>query len=152
MSSGREKELTGKVAIVTGAGRMRGIGRGTAVVLAQMGANVAVTGTGRDPSTFPDDEKTAGWRDIESTAEEIESYGVEALPVVCNVADQDDVERMVAAVVERFGRLDIIVNNAAAPYGADRVSVLDMDTNVFRRVMDIKVMGTFYCSKAAARQ
>jgi len=152
MSSGREKELTGKVAIVTGAGRMRGIGRGTAIVLAQMGANVAVTGTGRDPSTFPEDEKAAGWRDIESTAEEIESYGVKALPVVCDVADQDDVERMVSEVVDRFGRLDIIVNNAAAPYGADRVSVLDMDTDVFRRVMDIKVMGTFYCSKAAARQ
>ena len=75
-------ELKGKVAIVTGAGRMRGIGRGTAVVLARMGANVVVTGTGRDPGTFPQDEKDAGWRDIHSTAEQVESYGVKALPLI----------------------------------------------------------------------
>ena len=66
-------ELEGKVAIVTGAGRMRGIGRASAVVLARMGAHVVVTGTGRNPDTFPEDEKDAGWRDIQSTAEQVES-------------------------------------------------------------------------------
>ena len=80
-------ELSGKVAIVTGAGRRRGIGRGTANVLARMGANVVVTGTGRDPDTFPDDEKETGWHDIKSTAEEVEAHGVRALPLVVNVAD-----------------------------------------------------------------
>jgi NAD(P)-dependent dehydrogenase (short-subunit alcohol dehydrogenase family) len=60
--------LDGRVALVTGAGRLRGIGRATAVGLAQLGADVAVTGTGRDPATFPEDEKQAGWRDVESTA------------------------------------------------------------------------------------
>jgi hypothetical protein len=53
--------LDGRVALVTGAGRLRGIGRATAVALAELGADVVVTGTGRDPSTFPDDEKTIGW-------------------------------------------------------------------------------------------
>ena len=124
--SSSKRELTGKVAIVTGAGRMRGIGRGTANVLARMGASVVVTGTGRDPNTYPDDEKDADWRDIESTAEQVRSYGVESLPLVSNVSDEADVQRMVDATVDEFGRLDIIVNNAAAPYGNDRVSVLSL--------------------------
>ena len=131
---------------------MRGIGRGTANVLARMGASVVVTGTGRDPNTYPDDEKDADWRDIESTAEQVRSYGVESLPLVSNVSDESDVQRMVDATVDEFGRLDIIVNNAAAPYGNDRVSVLDLTTEVFKTVVDVKVMGTFYACRAAVRQ
>ena len=145
-------ELKGKVAIVTGAGRMRGIGRGAATVIARMGANVVVTGTGRDPATFPQDEKDVGWQDIHSTAEQIEAFGVSALPIVSNVADQDDVQKMVDATVVEFGRLDIIVNNAAAPYGNDRVSVMDMQAGIFKSIVDVKLMGTFYTCKAAATQ
>ncbi len=145
-------ELKGKVAIVTGAGRMRGIGRGTATVLARMGAHVVVTGTGRDPASYPQDEKDAGWRDIHSTAEQIEAFGVRALPLVSNVADQDDVQKMIDATVAEFGRLDIIVNNAAAPYGNDRVSVMNMKTDVFKSIVDVKLMGTFYACKAAVTQ
>ena len=59
---------------------------------------------------------------------------------------------MIDSTIEEFGRLDIIVNNAAAPYGPDRVPVLDLTADVFKDVIDIKLMGTFYCSKAAARQ
>ena len=87
-----QRELNSKVAIVTGAGRMRGIGRGTANVLARMGANVVITGTGRDPDPLPDDEKQAGWRDDQSTAEEVEAHGVRALPLSGDVADEDEVE------------------------------------------------------------
>ena len=57
-------ELDGKVAIVTGAGRLRGMGRAAAVHLARLGADILVTGTGRDPKTFPADEKEVGWNDI----------------------------------------------------------------------------------------
>lgn len=145
-------ELEGKVAIVTGAGRMRGIGRASAVVLARMGAHVVVTGTGRNPDTFPEDEKDAGWRDIQSTAEQVESYGVRALPLVSNIADQDDVQKMIDATVAEFGRVDIIVNNAAAPYGSDRVAVVDMDADVFKTVIDVKVLGTFYACRSAVKQ
>src|SRR5215510_1556229 len=71
--------LDGKVAIVTGAGRLRGIGRATAVALASEGADVVVTGTGRDPSAFPDHEKQAGWKDVESTALQVRERGRRAL-------------------------------------------------------------------------
>ena len=72
-------ELSGKVAIVTGAGRLRGIGRAAAVALARMGADVAITGTGRDPASFPEDEKAIGWKDVESTADQIWAEGARAL-------------------------------------------------------------------------
>ena len=66
-----EQELAGKVVIVTGAGRMRSIGRPIAKRLAQAGAAIVITGTGRPPERYPDDEKAAGWRDIDSVADEI---------------------------------------------------------------------------------
>lgn len=148
----RAKELTGKVAIVTGAGRLRGIGRATALVLAEMGADVVVTGTGRDPSTFPEDEQEIGWRDIESVAGEIRELGQKALPLVVDVSDADQVNTMIERTVSELGRVDIIVNNAAAPYGEDRKPMLEVDPEVFKRVIDIKVAGTFLCSRAAAAQ
>jgi len=154
MTSARDarRELDGRVAIVTGAGRMRGIGRATGVVLARMGADVVVTGTGRDPATFPDDEKAAGWRDIESVAEEIRAQGRKALPLVSDVTKPGHVQDMVASTLTAFGRIDILINNAAAPYGSDRVPVVDVQEDVFRRVIEVKVMGTFLCSQAVARQ
>ena len=63
--------LAGKVAIVTGAGRYRGIGRFIALALGRQGANVVVTGSGRPADTYPKDEQEMGWRDIDSVAEEI---------------------------------------------------------------------------------
>ena len=65
MSSLELTGLDGKVAVVTGAGRMRSIGRPIAVELARAGCDVVVTGTGRSPDRYPDDEMAAGWRDIE---------------------------------------------------------------------------------------
>src|SRR3954447_2758067 len=111
--------LTDKVAVVTGAGRMRAIGRSIAVELAKAGCDLVVTGTGRDPSTFSAEEQAAGWRDIDSVADEIRALGRRAVPVVTSVGDADAVEVLAERVMSEFGRVDIIVNNAAAPRGKD---------------------------------
>jgi 3-oxoacyl-[acyl-carrier protein] reductase len=139
--------LDGRVALVTGAGRLRGIGRATAVALAELGADVAVTGTGRDPATFPDDEKAVGWRDIESTAEQIRSCGHRALTWIGDVSEAASVQRLVDRTMQTFGRIDVLVNNAAYPRGNDRVPVPDLDEAIWRQVLDIKLTGAFLLCK-----
>src|SRR5438105_4739036 len=147
-------ELTGlsdTVAIVTGAGRMRAIGRAIAVALAKAGCDVVVTGTGRDPSTFSAEEQAAGWKDIDSVAEEIRALGRRALPVVTNVADAVAVEDLAQQVMHEFGRVDIVVNNAAAPRGKDRVPVVDLDLDVWNNVIHTNLDGSLYMTRTFAR-
>jgi 3-oxoacyl-[acyl-carrier protein] reductase/meso-butanediol dehydrogenase/(S,S)-butanediol dehydrogenase/diacetyl reductase len=139
--------LDGRVALVTGAGRLRGIGRATAVALAELGADVVVTGTGRDPSTFPDDEKRAGWRDVQSTADQVRSSGRRAMTWTGDVSEAASVDRLVSQIQETFGRLDVLVNNAAYPRGNDRVPVTDLDEGVWRRVLEVKLTGAFLLCK-----
>ena len=145
------EELNGKVGIVSGAGRLRGIGRATAVALARLGADVVVTGTGRDPSTLPPDEKAVGWQDVESTARQVRALGRRALPLVLDVTKPEQVEEMVARAVQELGRIDILINNAAYPRGADRVPTVDLESDIFQKVMDVKVLGTYLCTRAVAR-
>lgn len=143
--------LKDKVAVVTGAGRMRSIGRPIAVELARAGCDVVLTGTGRSPDRYPDDEKGAGWRDIDSVADEISALGRRALPLVSNVADPVAVDELVARTLDEFGRVDIVVNNAAAARGADRVPVVELDFDVWRHVIDVNLHGSFLMSRAFAR-
>src|SRR5205823_11037239 len=139
--------LEGKVAVVTGAGRMRSIGRPIAVELARAGCDVVITGTGRDPDRYPDDEKAAGWRDIESVADEVRSVGRRPLAVVSNVADISAVETLASQVMDEFGRVDILVNNAGAARGDDRRPVIDLDVDLWRTVIDVNLTGSFLMSK-----
>ncbi len=73
-----------------------------------------MTGSGRSPEAYPDDEKAMGWRDIDSVAEEIWAMGRRALAVVSKAADAADAERLVDETKRELGRIDILVNNAAA--------------------------------------
>jgi 3-oxoacyl-[acyl-carrier protein] reductase len=139
--------LDGKVALVTGAGRLRGIGRATAVVLAGEGADVVVTGTGRDPAAYPDHEKQVGWKDVESTAQQVRERGRRALTWVGDVSRAASVEDLVDRVMATFGRIDVLVNNAAYPRGNDRVPLPDLDEKIWRRVLDIKLTGAFLLCK-----
>ncbi len=144
--------LDGKVAVVTGAGRMRSIGRPIAVELARAGCDVVLTGTGRPPEQYPDDEKEAGWRDIEAVADEVRALGRRALPVVSDVSDPAAVEVLAQRVADEMGRVDIVVNNAGAARGADRVPVIDLDPELWHRVIDVNLHGTFYMSRAFGRR
>jgi 3-oxoacyl-[acyl-carrier protein] reductase len=145
-------ELKGKTAIVTGAGRLRSIGRPIALELARQGVNIVLTGTGRSPENYPPDEKEVGWRDIESVADEVRAAGAEALAFVSDVSNPDAVEEMVRRAVDQFGHLDILVNNAGAARGDDRVPVVDLPTETWRKVIDTNLTGTFLSSRAGARQ
>jgi len=138
--------LTGKVAVITGAGRMRSIGRSIALELARAGCDIVVTGSGRSPEDYPDDEKKVGWRDIDSVAEEIQALGRRALPVVSDVSDLDSVRTLAKNVFEEFGRADFIINNAGAARAGDRVPVVDLDPAAWRKVIDVNLNGSFYMS------
>src|SRR3990172_954525 len=143
--------LEGKVAIVTGAGRRDGIGRHIALALARQGADVAVTGSGRPPEAYPADEREAGWRDVDSVAEEIRALGRKALPLVVDITDEEQVQRLVEETRRELGRVDILVNNAAAARGRDRVPVVDLDPAEWRKVIEVNLTGTFLVTKAVAR-
>ncbi len=147
--AGTMGDLDGKVAIVTGAGRLRGIGRAAAVELARMGADVVVTGTGRSPDRYPPDEKAVGWRDVESVADQVREQGRRALTLTVDVSSADDAQMMIDRTVEEFGRVDVLINNAAFARGPDRVPILELPEDIFQRVVDIKITGTFLCTKAA---
>jgi glucose 1-dehydrogenase len=126
--------LAGKVALVTGGSR--GIGRGTAIALAQAGADVAI-----NYHSHPEE--------AESAAEEIRRLGRRALLLQADVADNQAVEEMVRRAVGDFGRLDIAVSNAVY---SDRELFYEADLAGFRRTIDVTMWGAFHLLRAAARQ
>lgn len=144
--------LDGRVAVVTGAGRMRSIGRAIAMEFARAGCDVVVTGTGRKPRDLPRDEQAAGWRDIDSVADDVRALGRRALPVVCDVADPTAVDELLARTIRELGRIDVVVNNAAASRGGDRVPVLDLEVQAWDRVVAVNLRGTFLMTRAFGRQ
>lgn len=143
--------LQGKVAVVTGAGRMRSIGRPIAVALAEAGCDVVLTGTGRPVDRYPADEQAAGWRDIESVADEIRAHGRRAMAVVSDVSDLAAVEHLAADVVAEFRRVDVVVNNAGAARGDDRRPVTEVDPAQWRTVIDVNLTGAFYMCRTFGR-
>ncbi|MCZ4078727.1 SDR family oxidoreductase [Rhodococcus sp. H36-A4] len=153
MTSGVQASgLAGKVAVISGAGRERSIGRSIAMELAREGCDLVLTGTGRTPDRYTEEERASGWRDIESVAGEARSLGVRALTAVLDVSDEAAVDGLRDRVVAEFGRADILVNNAAAARAGDRVPVTDLAADIWDFVMRVNVRGTFLMSRAFARQ
>lgn len=147
--------LDGQVALVTGCGRMKGLGRGIANALAAEGADLAVSdvspGGVRNAIESDDPESAAGWRGLESVVEEITGRGRRAISVVGDVGVKDDVERMVSEVLDHYGRIDILVNNAAAPHGEDRNVTWEVPEEAFDFVMRVNAKGVFLMASAVAR-
>ena len=144
-------DLSGKVAIVTGAGGRHGIGRAIALRLAQEGADVVVTDIQRAPESIRSEDRRAGWQGLPSVVGEIEGLGRRALGLISDISDALQVGEMVSSTLDRFGRIDILVNNAGAPPLRDRVPVVDLEDDAFDEVIRVNVRGTYLCSKAVAR-
>ena len=131
MGMGPIMSLDGKVALITGAGGMRGVGPATALKLASLGADVAVTDVRRPLDDLPPQEVRAEWQSIDSVAEEVRNLGRQALPIYADLSRSEDIERLVADTVNHYGRLDILVNNARAIIGRDKVPVTELDEAVW---------------------
>jgi NAD(P)-dependent dehydrogenase (short-subunit alcohol dehydrogenase family) len=124
-------DLNGKAAIVTGAGK--GIGRAIALALAEAGAKVALS------------SRTEA--ELEAVAEEIRSAGGEAMAKVTDVSRSDQVDALVAATVDGFGGLDIVVNNAARSFMRP---MLELREDGFDKTFNTNVKGPFLLGRAAA--
>ena len=144
-------DLSGKVALVTGAGRHRGLGRAMALRLAEDGADIIITGLHREPSEQPETEQTMGWTGVKSLAAEIEAMGHAALAVECDLTDKEAVDGLVQASLERFGHIDIVVNNAGVPSGAGAAPVLDMDDALWYSTVDVNLNSVYLVTKAVGQ-
>ena len=143
-------DLSGKVAVVTGAGGRNGIGRAIALRLAQEGADVVVTDIQRSTDRMRAEDRAAGWRGLPSVVEEIENLGRRSLGLFSDVSDSAQVSDMVQQTLDSFGHIDILVNNAGSQPGRDRVPVIELEEDAFDEVMRVNVRGTYLCSKAVA--
>jgi len=144
--------LAGKVAIVTGAGRLRGIGRAVALRLAEDGADVAVSQLPRPLEAAPEHEREAGWRGVGSVADEIRALGRKALALDVDVTKPDQVREMVERTGGELGRIDILVNNAGLALVSGKKSLWETEDDEWFREIDVNVNGVFHCCKAVARQ
>lgn len=127
--------FSGRTALVTGAGS--GIGRAVALAFAGEGANVVVAGRRREP--------------LDETVALIEEAGGKALAVTADVTRAADVEALVDAAVDRFGSLDVAVNNAGVLEGGGQ-PVADVPEEAWRRMLDINVTGVLLCLQAEVRR
>jgi 3-oxoacyl-[acyl-carrier protein] reductase len=125
-----EKELTGKVAVVTGAGR--NIGRAIALALADAGASVTVV-------------VRSNKAEADAVVKEIAGKGGKALAMLADIADAKAVQAIADATLKQFGRVDILVNNAAL---RREKNISDMTYAEWREVMDVTLDGAFHCVKA----
>lgn len=126
-------DLTGKVALITGGGR--GLGKQIAEVYAEMGCELALCSRKKELC-----EETASYLN--------ETYGVRAKGYELDVTNEENVDKVVEDVIKEFGKIDILVNNSGATWGA---SVEDMPLEAWNKVMNVNVTGTFLVSKAVGR-
>lgn len=144
---------TRRVALVTGCGKQDGIGAAIARRLAGDGFTVVVTDvepTGVRDSHEPDDSQAAEWRGVESLVAEVIEAGGTASFVTGDISDAADVARMVGHAVDTHGSLDVLVNNAGAPFSLGHGDLEAIDPAEFDRVVAINVRGTFLMTQAAA--
>ncbi|MBN2239462.1 MAG: SDR family oxidoreductase [Dehalococcoidales bacterium] len=130
--------LEGRIAIVTGAGGISGMGRATALAFAEAGADVAVTDL---------IVKGENW-DLEGTAEEITKLGRHSLAVQADLSNETEVNDLVDRVAKEFGTVDILANVAGVPSNGP---LLDMTREYWQKGLDINLSSVLFCCRAAGR-
>jgi 3-oxoacyl-[acyl-carrier protein] reductase len=146
--------MNGRVALITGCGKPDGAGQAIARCLAAAGATVVVAD--RRPTGVPNrrqeivgSEQPASWAGLDTLVTQIESAGGKAFPVLGDIGDEHDSQAMVESAIAQFDRLDILVNNAAAPQGLDRNVIDEIPIDVFDDVIRINLRGTYLMCRAA---
>ena len=145
-------EFDSKVVLITGCGRVRGMGRAISLAFARAGADIVATdiatGGTRNENEEGLEEIRVGWKGLESLAGEIQALGRSVHTTVGDVSRAADAERFVAEALGRFGRVDVLVNNAAAPHGADRRLLWEVPEEAWDLVLDVNLKGAFLMSRA----
>jgi 3-oxoacyl-[acyl-carrier protein] reductase len=129
-------DLKGKVAIVTGGGT--GIGRGVSLRLARAGARAVVVNYSRSEG------------DARTTADELRALGSEGMVHQADVSDESAVKAMVATTIDRYGRLDVLVNNAGTTHVIAHPDLDALTDKVWNDILSVNIKGTFYCCRSAA--
>ncbi len=139
--------LEGKVALITGAGGMQGVGRATALKLASQGADIALTDVRRTPEELPPAEVRLQWRGMDSVAQEVQALGRRCLAVSCDLGVSAHIESLVRQVIDHFGHIDILVNNARAIIGRDKVPITELREDVWHHFLAINTTAVFLLTK-----
>ncbi len=142
--------LDGKVALVTGAGRHRGLGEAMAKRLAAEGAEVVITDIGAEKGQQFAAEHIGTTAEMDEIASEIVAAGGTATPHICDVLDEDQIVGAVKKAVDTYGRLDIMINNAGIGYLM--TDILNLEQKDWDAVLNVNLRGVFFGIKHAAQQ
>jgi NAD(P)-dependent dehydrogenase (short-subunit alcohol dehydrogenase family) len=124
------------------------MGYAIALRLAGKGANIVILDKSPAPkSLYPGDK---GWAGLDTVAFEIEAQGQEALAVVADVSNSQELDEAVAKALEKFGKIDILVH-AAAIRGSATTPIVDITEEDWKKVLDINLNGIFLITKAVAK-
>jgi NAD(P)-dependent dehydrogenase (short-subunit alcohol dehydrogenase family) len=140
-----------RVALVTGCASPIGIGGATVRKLAADGMIVVATDVTQKPMSndlSSDDDLDPDWQGLDSLVEQVTAGGGTATAMLCDVGDEAAVGRVVNAVIDRYGRIDVLVNNAGAPHGLDRNQIEDVPLAAWDGVMAINARGPFLMARA----
>ena len=139
-------DLNGNVALITGAGGERGIGRAIAMRLAKEGADVAVNDITAKP------KKSSTWDGLHSLVKDIRGLGRNAKAFEADISNSHQVDQLIKDIIQEFGHIDILVNNAGSAAGPDRVPIIELDDETWDKVQSINIKGTFLCCRAFAKE